>query len=187
MNPFPGDEREVFDVSVAFGAGTVLVAVRGEVDLVTARALDAVMATLAESGRRRVVLDLGACTFMGIDGLSITASCAAALAPSGGRLVVRWASSVVERLIEIVGITDVDIEPTGARSAGAVAALSQPSGGTELGPLAKSSSTLTSASSRPSPPPKTSSTPLSVWWSRWPKPQSVGRTGSVSPSTGRVG
>ncbi len=134
MNPSPGDEREVFDVTVRFDAGTVLVAVRGEVDLVTARDLDAVMATLAESGRRRVVLDLGACTFIGVDGLRIIGSCAAALAPSGGRLVVRWASSVVGRLIGIVGITDVDIEPSGARSVGAVAEVSQPSGGTDLTP-----------------------------------------------------
>jgi len=137
MNPFPGDAREAFEVAVRIDAGTVLVAVRGEVDVVTARDLDAVMATLAESGHRRVVLDLGACTFTGVDGLRIIANGAAALAPSGGRLVVRWASSVVEHLIEIVGITAVDIEPTGARSAGAVAALSQPSGGTDLAPPAR--------------------------------------------------
>ena len=137
MNPFPGDAREAFEVAVRIDAGTVLVAVRGEVDVVTARDLDAVMATLAESGHRRVVLDLGACTFTGVDGLRIIANGAAALAPSGGRLVVRWASSVVGHLIEIVGITAVDIEPTGARSAGAVAALSQPSGGTDLAPPAR--------------------------------------------------
>ena len=73
MNQFSSEEREVFDVRVRFVSGTAVVAVRGEINVVTA----------------------------------------AALAPSGGRLVVRSASSLVERPIDIVGLGNVDIEPPG--------------------------------------------------------------------------
>ncbi len=54
---------------------------------------------------------------MGADGLRIMARCGGALAASGGRLVVRSASSLVERLVDIVGITAVVIETPGSQPA----------------------------------------------------------------------
>jgi anti-anti-sigma factor len=111
MNTFPGDEREVFEVTVRFDPGSVVAGARGEVNLVTAADLNAIMVTVADSGRQGVILDLSACTFMGAEAMRIMPSCAAALARSGGRLVVRSASSLVERLIDMVGVTDMDIEP----------------------------------------------------------------------------
>lgn len=112
---------------VRFDAGTAVAAVIGEVDLVTAPDLDAMMLTLAGSGRQRVVLDLGQCTFLGAAGLRIMASCAAVLAPNGGRLIVRSPSSLVQRLIGIVGLTGVDIERS-APPAGTAPGLRPPSG-----------------------------------------------------------
>jgi anti-anti-sigma factor len=133
MNQFSSEERAVFDVTVRFVAGTAVVAVQGEINFVTAADLNAIIVALAETGRQRVVLDLGSCTFMGIDGSGIVASCAAALAPRGGRLLVRSALSLVEQPIDIVGLSNVDIEPAGAPPAGAAAVIPH-AGGTDPPP-----------------------------------------------------
>ena len=53
MNQFSSEEREVFDVKVRFVPGTVVVAVRGEIDVVTAADLNAMMVALAKCACRR--------------------------------------------------------------------------------------------------------------------------------------
>ena len=70
---------------------------QGEINFLTAADLNVIMVALAETGRQRLLLDLGSCAFMGIDGLGTVASCAAVLTPRGGRVVVQRASSLVAR------------------------------------------------------------------------------------------
>ncbi len=52
MNQFSSEEREVFDVRVRFVPGTAVVAVRGEINVVTAADLNAIMVALANACRR---------------------------------------------------------------------------------------------------------------------------------------
>jgi anti-anti-sigma factor len=63
-------EQEEFDVALHVREGEAVVAVRGEVDLVTAGMLQAVVEKVADAGHR-LVLDLGGVTFLDSAGLAV--------------------------------------------------------------------------------------------------------------------
>jgi anti-anti-sigma factor len=96
---------EPFAVSVTFGGTRVVVGVRGEVDLVSAPVLGAILASVVQQGNRTVVLDLAELDFMDGAGIHVIASAAARLQPLGGMLVVRSPSFIVHRLLDISGVT----------------------------------------------------------------------------------
>jgi len=88
---------------VAFLPARVVVAVRGELDSLTAPELGAVLNGLADRGHRSVVLDLAQCDFVDPAGLRVIAESIAHLALSGRTLELRSPSGVVRRLLDLVG------------------------------------------------------------------------------------
>lgn len=109
--------RLVDDLEVVTGADAagVVVAVRGEVDAHTAPRLAAALAQTAADQHPRVAIDLGACTFLGVAGLHVIASMAAAVAPSGQVLTLRAASASILRILDLTGIGQlVELEAASA-------------------------------------------------------------------------
>lgn len=108
-----------FVVSVDFAEHDVVLAVRGEVDILTAPDLGAIMDAVLGQGHQSVVLDLGELEFIDASGLRIIARGARVLRPSGGVLTIRSPSSMVRRLLDLVGLTRaVRLEPPEAEGAG---------------------------------------------------------------------
>ena len=108
-----GDEPEVtggvlcdLSIDMAFEGREVVVGVGGEIDLLTAPTLQAILGDLVQEGFDHVVLDVGAVTFIGAAGLNILAATAAALAASGGTLTIRAASVLVERILDVPRVSD---------------------------------------------------------------------------------
>lgn len=88
--------------------------VKGEVDLVTAPDLGAVVGAVIDRGHRYLVLDLEETDFMDARGLKVIADGAGRLDPVGGRLTVRSPSAVVVRALEVTGVPRaVRLEPAG--------------------------------------------------------------------------
>ncbi|MGH9103011.1 MAG: anti-sigma factor antagonist [Acidimicrobiales bacterium] len=82
--------------------------VRGEIDLVTAPALEALVVAVTDRRPREVVVDLAGVTFLGASGLRVIASAAARLsAGGGGDLVVSSPSALHRRLFAITGLDEV--------------------------------------------------------------------------------
>ena len=96
-----------FEVRVAFGGERVVLAVVGEVDIVTAPEFGAVLDAVIARGHRDVVLDLAGLEFMGAAGLRVVAGGAVRLRTSGAKLTVRSASAMVVRILEITGLAGV--------------------------------------------------------------------------------
>ena len=90
----------------------VEVAVDEEVDLATLPALrDRLQVALARRPRR-LVLDLSACPFFDVCGLSLLVEVQAEARRRGSELVVRGASPTVRRMVRLTGLTAVvPLEP----------------------------------------------------------------------------
>jgi len=98
-------------LDVAFVGGRAVVAVAGELDLVTAPEVAAAVAGLIDSGHHSVVLDTADLTFMGAAGLRILDSAGNRLHSSGGSLTIRSPSPLLRRLLDIAGLSEiVDVE-----------------------------------------------------------------------------
>ncbi len=95
------------DLSVCFSAPAVVVSVRGEVDLLTAPSLGALVWNLIDRGHTDVVIDLLEVEFMDASGLAAIAGATALLQPVGGALSIRSPSAMVRRLFEIVGMSEL--------------------------------------------------------------------------------
>lgn len=108
-----------FVVSVDFAGHDVVLAVRGEADILTAPELGAIMDAILAQGHQSVVLDLAELEFMDASGLRVIARGARVLRPSGGVLTIRSPSAMVRRLLDIVGLARVvRLEPPEAEGAG---------------------------------------------------------------------
>ena len=92
-------------VSVAFVEQRVLLDVRGEVDVLTAPDLGALVDVLIDRGHRFVELDLSALSFMDASGLRVIARAARRLHPISGELAIRSPSGVVRRMLDLTGLT----------------------------------------------------------------------------------
>jgi anti-anti-sigma factor len=104
----PGHDRlDGFGISVTFDGGRVVLGVRGEVDILTAPELAAVLGAVIGRGHTAVVLDLAALDFMDASGLGVIASGASSLDSLGGELAIRSASAQVTRILDITGLTSV--------------------------------------------------------------------------------
>lgn len=101
-------------IAARFSEGRVTLYVQGEIDLLTAPDLDAMVEAAAGRGPQEMVVDLGEVTFLGAQGLRSIAAGAARLAP-GGRLTVSRPSRLVRRLMGITGIDQV-VHVEGARA-----------------------------------------------------------------------
>lgn len=108
-----------FAVGVDFVGHDVVVAVRGEVDILTAPELGAIVDAVLDLGHQSVVLDLAELDFMDASGLRVIARAARVLRPSGSVMTVRSPSAMVRRLLDLVGLAEVvRLEPPEAEGAG---------------------------------------------------------------------
>jgi anti-anti-sigma factor len=94
------------EIAVTFDAARTTVAVRGEVDLLTAAPLHAAMIALVGQARVQLTLDLAALTFMDASGLRVIADVAERLAMSGRMLTVRSAPPMTRRILDITRLSE---------------------------------------------------------------------------------
>lgn len=103
-----------------FGAEQITVRLAGEIDVFTAPDLAAVFDAAGSRDRSRVIVDLADVEFMGVAGLNLIAGLAVQLRASGGQLLVRSASTLTRRLLNLTGLGDlVDFEPPHAATSDA--------------------------------------------------------------------
>jgi anti-anti-sigma factor len=104
------DSLEGFGVTISFAEGRGVLGVRGEVDLVTAPELGAVLEAVMDRGYRSVVLDLAELDFMDASGLRVIAHGVQRLGPTG--VTIRAPRPQVTRILEITGLAElVRFEP----------------------------------------------------------------------------
>lgn len=97
-----------FGIDVAFGRGETVVAVRGDVDRVSAPVLRTLLHALIEQDRPGpFALDLADLSFLNSAGLSVIADAASDLAEQEQHLVVRSASLGTQRMLEATGVVDL--------------------------------------------------------------------------------
>lgn len=94
-----------FAISTSFVDDRVVLAVRGEIDLVTAVELAAVMDAMIDGAHRSVVLDLAELEAMDVSGVGAIAGGARRLNSLGGALTVRCPPATVRRLLDLSGLT----------------------------------------------------------------------------------
>ena len=101
-----------FDLITRFLPDSVVVAVRGEIDLLTAPGLEALVAALMDRGHLGLVLDLAELDFMDAQGLEVLDAVRARLQSTTGSLTIRSPSTVVRRLLDFAAMTDlVELRP----------------------------------------------------------------------------
>lgn len=96
-----------FDVHVAFVGGRAVLGVRGEVDILTAPRVGALVDAVIDQGYQFVVLDLAALDFMDASGLRVIVRATQRLNPAGGEFAIRSPSRMVRRMLDITGLTAV--------------------------------------------------------------------------------
>ncbi|WP_027345091.1 STAS domain-containing protein [Hamadaea tsunoensis] len=87
------------------GAYGVL-AVTGDLDLVTAPQLTRAAGELIAAGRRDVVIDASGLSFCDSSGITAFVAIATRLEDSGGRLAIAGATAIVRRILEISGLIE---------------------------------------------------------------------------------
>ena len=100
------DPLEGFVLAVSFADSGPVVAVQGEIDVLSAPELRAVLGGLIDAGHTAVVLDLAGCTFLDAAGLGVISDGIGRLHPSAGTLTLRSPSSMVRRLLRITGMVE---------------------------------------------------------------------------------
>jgi anti-sigma B factor antagonist len=116
-----GDEPRGFNVRPSVQAGEVIVEVVGELDLATAPLLDEVLLGAGAVATGRVVVDVSHLTFMGAAGLSVLVGAHYRLLGERREgLVVRGASGIVRRVVEVTALSFLLEDPDAAGAAGAV-------------------------------------------------------------------
>lgn len=116
------DEAQV-DTGIAFGLTTrysgrqVVLALRGEVDKLTAPTFASVLDALFDDGRRDIVVDVAELDFMDASGLGVIGPMSCRLHDDGGALTVRSPSPMVRRILEITEMGDlIERRPPDAKS-----------------------------------------------------------------------
>lgn len=97
---------DAFGVTVGFAGDQAVVGLRGEVDILTAPELAAVLTAVIDRGHSSVVLDLTETTFMGVAGLRIIGAATDRLGSSRGGFSLRSPSAQVRRLLDITGLSE---------------------------------------------------------------------------------
>ena len=96
-----------FDLTTRFLRDSVVVAVRGEIDLLTAPALRGLVTALMDRGHLHLVLDLTELDFMDAQGLGVLDPVRARLQSTTGSLTIRSPSAVVLRLLDLAAMTEL--------------------------------------------------------------------------------
>ena len=95
------------EIGVRFGVDQTVLAARGDVDVLAAPTLGAVLDVLVDQGHEHVVLDCATVTFMDAAGLGVIAHSSARLATSNRMLTLRALPSQVRRILDMTGLTDL--------------------------------------------------------------------------------
>jgi len=101
-----------FSVTASFVDGQVILALQGEVDVLSAPEFAAFFETMIDRGHRSVVLDLAGLRFMDASGLAVIARGADRLEVTGGTLTIRTPMAMIGRMLDITGFARlVQLEP----------------------------------------------------------------------------
>jgi anti-anti-sigma factor len=101
-----------FSVAASFVDGQVILALEGEVDVLSAPEFGAFFETMIDRGHRSVVLDLARLRFMDASGLAVIARGAGRLEVTGGTLTIRTPIAMIGRMLDITGFARlVELEP----------------------------------------------------------------------------
>ncbi|HSO96862.1 MAG TPA: STAS domain-containing protein [Acidimicrobiia bacterium] len=98
---------DVFGIDARDGAGELLLAVHGDVDLATAPLLQEALAHATASGRHPVVLDLADLRFMDAHGIGVIVRARQLLREQQGDLSIRSAAPLVRKMFSIVELDDL--------------------------------------------------------------------------------
>jgi len=119
LNPLLPDDESGFDLVVTqTGPQRSLLRLEGELDLVSAPVLANTLEAQVATGRIFIDLDLAQLRFCDATGLGVLAKAHVRCKEAGGRLLLRYPSRVLRRLLNITGLDDaLSIEPprAGAR------------------------------------------------------------------------
>jgi anti-anti-sigma factor len=96
-----------FEMAISFDVDETIVAVHGEVDLLTAPTLQSAVDSLLERGAAHIVLDLAELTFMDASGLRVIAHISARLATLNRVLAVRSAPAMTRLILEITRLDEL--------------------------------------------------------------------------------
>lgn len=96
-----------FALTMGLHADHAVLGVMGEVDLLTAPTLGAVLDVLVEQGHDSVVLDLAGLAFTDASGLQVIADAAARLDESSGVLTLRTVPALTRRILELTGVSEL--------------------------------------------------------------------------------
>ena len=125
------DERiDNFALGLAYdGSTAVTVEVTGDVDMLTAPALRAVLHALVDSGRQRIVVDLAAAGCVDGRGAAVLADISERAATLGGLVTIQSPSPVTQRMLGICGLSELIVSVTSERDLGASSVPGDPSSG----------------------------------------------------------
>ncbi len=100
-----GADRSLSDFSIgaSFVDGQVVLALRGEVDALTAPEFGAFFETMIDRGHHTVLLDLVDLRFMDTSGLAVIAHGADRLEVTGGTLTIRTPAALIRQMLDITG------------------------------------------------------------------------------------
>ena len=101
------------ELTIQFLVDSVVVAVGGELDPLTAAVFAGTLNATVDAGHRDLVVDAGGVSFIDAAGLGAFASVLRRLRPLGGTITLRSASARMRRLFDITGMSDlfVFLEP----------------------------------------------------------------------------
>jgi len=101
------DTVQDFNIGVASGEAETVVTVTGEVDMQTAPLLKDRLFELVETGVPRIVVDLGATSFMDSTGLAVLVRALLRMHTQKGELVLRAPQERVRKILRISGLDAV--------------------------------------------------------------------------------
>lgn len=93
------------EVCVNLRGPEAVLRVRGDIDHVSAPELSALLHAVIDRGHQNVILELGDLDFMDAAGLGVLAGAAGRLMVTAGSLTIGSASSMLERMLEITGLS----------------------------------------------------------------------------------
>jgi anti-anti-sigma factor len=102
-----GRSEMALDIDVEHDHQSTVVAVRGELDLTTAPELLRALSVAIDSGRRVLVVDLSGVDFCDSSGLSALVRTRNRLDAVGGAVGLVGATPIVQRVLDISGLTEV--------------------------------------------------------------------------------
>lgn len=99
-----GLESSVLEVRTLVGGAVAVLAISGEVDIVTAPDVNAIVDAMIERGHNRLIVDMDGLRFVDLRGLQVLLRASNRLTESGGSLVVSRPSPIARRLLNLTGL-----------------------------------------------------------------------------------